>query len=569
MEKTNYPSIDKPQMTYYRKKPIREIPDVQNLYDFIFESNKDNMKLPAIEYMGHSLSFTELREKIDAFSAGLLDIGVRQGDVVLIGLMNSPEVAVSLLAINLIGAVSKWFDVRAGEKDIETYARDSHCRYLIILESLLPKVKGIINETNVEKIVVADYSFPAGENRSGNDVNKTAVIAEYSELNLVSYRDLIRNGKGVSIPRIQQKKDVPAVMVMSSGTTGMPKTIVHSSESIIEAIRKQNYADLPLEIGKRVLAILPPCLAYDLVSSILSPLSLGCTVVLSPSFAPDAMIPYIGDFTITPAVPFHYRYIAAHYSELTEKQKHQIKEVDCFVSGGDKLPEKENMELEKLFGAPVVGGYGNNEACALICLNPMNHNKYGTVGIPYYGETVIAYDNNTEEELKYGEVGEICVLCKSLFLYYEGDEEETNRVKRCHKDGKVWMHTGDLGFVDEEGFVTLLGRIGRVIVRRAFKIAATTIENCILGHPDVKECVAVEVPDKEEEQVPMAFVVINDEEANKTEDEIRTSIIKKCSLELKEYEIPKYIQFISEMPYTQNGKQDFRRLEEIGEKLVK
>lgn len=119
---SGYPSIDKPQMKYYRKKPIREIPDVLNLYDFIFESNKDNMELRALEYMGHSLLFTELREMTDAFTAGLIELGVKQGDVVLIGLMNSPEVVVSLLAINLIGAVSKWFDVRAGEKDIENYA---------------------------------------------------------------------------------------------------------------------------------------------------------------------------------------------------------------------------------------------------------------------------------------------------------------------------------------------------------------------------------------------------------------------------------------------------------------
>ena len=141
-----------------------------------------------------------------------------------------------------------------------------------------------------------------------------------------------------------------------------------------------------------------------------------------------------------------------------------------------------------------------------LTVNPTRHNKYGTVGVPKYGDVIIAYNNDTQKELQYGEIGELCALTETMFMYYEGNQEEINAIKKIHSDEKIWLHTGDLGFIDEEGFITLSGRARRVIIRRAFKISAYTIEDKICELPFVKEWVAVEVQDKVEEHVPMAFV---------------------------------------------------------------
>lgn len=138
-----------------------------------------------------------------------------------------------------------------------------------------------------------------------------------------------------------------------------------------------------------------------------------------------------------------------------------------------------------------------------------------------------------------------------MFLYYEGNQEETNAVKKVHPDGKIWLHTGDLGFIDNEGYITLNGRARRVIIRRGFKISAYTIEDKIYELPFVKECVAVEVQDRTEEQVPMAYVVLNETDFNS--DDIKKSIIDKCRSELKEYEIPKHLRIVDKCHIHKTG----------------
>lgn len=241
------------------------------------------------------------------------------------------------------------------------------------------------------------------------------------------------------------------------------------------------------------------------------PLAFGTKVELSPIFSPEAVFKNVGKFTIAFAAPFNYRYLRDNFNALSEEQKLKFKEVECLVSGGDKISVEENKEFEEIFATKLVNGYGNNEAWGALTVNPTKYNKYGTVGIPKHGEVVISYDNENQKELKYGEVGEICALSDTMFLRYEGNLDETNKIRRIHEDGKVWLHTGDLGYVDDEGFITLGGRTRRVIVRLAFKIAAYTIEDKICEHIAVKECVAVGVKDKVEEQTPMAYIVLKDE----------------------------------------------------------
>jgi long-chain acyl-CoA synthetase len=293
---------------------------------------------------------------------------------------------------------------------------------------------------------------------------------------------------------------------------------------------------------------------------------MGAKVQLCPTFDSDMIMRNLGKFTISFAAPHNYRYIRDNFNKLSAKTKEAIYKTDCFVSGGDKISAEENKDFDELFRVPLINGYGNNEGWEALTVNPVNHNKYGTVGIAKYGETIIAYDNDSKKELPYGENGEICALADTMFLYYESNEEETNSVKRMHSDGKIWLHTGDLGNVDNEGFITLGGRARRVIVRQGFKISAYTIEDKITEHSAVKECVAVEVKDVIEEHVPMAYIIPKDTTVN--EETIIQSVLDKCRSELKEYEIPKYFRIVTELPYTQNNKYDFRLLEQQGNEYV-
>ena len=556
---TGYPSNDQPHKKYYRENPIREFSSEQTIYNLVFNANKTTMGDSALEYMGVTWSYAKLKEQTDKAADAFCKSGLVLGDVVLIAVSNSPESVVVLLALNKLGVVSKWIDIRASEKDIEQSINESHCKMMVAFDMLLPKIDEILNHTALEKVIILKpvCALPKTIQIAYTIKNKNKLP---KDTRYVYFEKFIKTGDSSKSPAcVPFDKERPSIMIQSSGTTGKAKSIIHSDFSAAACVQKIAYSDLPLGKGKSLLCYLPPWIAYALGDAIILALALGTKVVLSPTFDPDKIVKYLGKFTICFTAPICYRYLKDHYVDLTSKQKRGIEKIECLVSGGDKITAEENAEMEHVLGTAIVNGYGNNEGWGALTVNPVNHNKYGTVGIPKYGETIIAYDNDTQRELPYGESGEICALTDTLFLGYENNESETNAVKKLHSDGRVWLHTGDLGYVDEEGFVTLNGRARRVIVRRAFKISAYTIEDVICTHSEVKECVAVEVDDPEEEHVPMAYIVLNSRHENV--DAVENSIREFCSEKMKDYEIPKYFIFVDALPYTANNKYDFRLLE--------
>lgn len=566
---TGYPSIDKPHLKYYRDVPVRNIKVEQTIYQMVFEENRNNLDLPALRYMSKTWSFGALQKKVDAAAKAFYGAGLRTGDVVLIGLPNIPEATVCLLALNKIGAVSKWFDIRAGEKDITEYLEDGKCRFAVVFDMLLPIMKNVTRHVSLSRVLVvspvdslpwmirAGYKLKSGKSFVG-------ITGMFQRFN-----DFVREYKSYDhAPMATFDASRPSIMVQSSGTTGKPKVIVHSDYAATTSVHKHAFFDLPLGTGKVLLNTLPPWIIYGICEGLLYPFALGTEVILHPAMEDDTLVKYMGKFTIAMAIPLHYRYLCENFDKINVgKRQKFLERVECLCSGGDKLSVEESKTFEEKFHAPLVNGWGNNEAFADLTCNPAKHTRYGSVGIPKYTETIIAYDNDRQEELPYNQVGELCVLTDTMLLKYENNEEETQKVKRTHSDGKIWLHTGDLGYIDEDGFVFLAGRLRRVIIRQGFKISAYTIEDAISEHPAVKECVAVEVEDAEEEHAPMAFVTLKDSAADKARAE--KELLQYAQGRMKAYEVPKHLRVVDELPYTQNGKYDFRLLETMGNEWVK
>ena len=563
---TGYPSIDRPQEKYYRSNPVKQIKTDQSVYDLVFSSNKDKMDSFALSYLGTEFTYRELKEKVDALARAFMISGFTIGDTVLMGLSNTPEAIIASLALNRIGCIQRWFDIRVNEKILSDYIRMSKCKCFITIDMLVPIIRNILDTTELENVlVVHPSSCLSSAKKALYSVKFRKQIKElqYNDRRIQEFWDFVHKGENqqIDLPNIPFDKNRPSVMIQSSGTTGKPKTIVHSDFSATSAINSLSYSDLPISKGKTVLNLLPPWIAYGLGEAIIYPLTMGSKVILSPTFDPDAIMPYIGEFTIAIAAPFHYRYLREHFDQLSQKKQERFfSMIEGLISGGDKITVQENQKFEEVFKTTLVNGYGDNEGWGCLTVNPIKNNRYGSVGIPKYGETIISFDNETGEELPYGEVGEICARCNTLFLQYDQDNEETQKVKKIHNDGTVWLHTGDLGYIDSDGYVFLSGRARRVIIRQGFKISAYTIEDKICELPEVKECVAVEAPDKLEEHVPVVFVII-DESSGMDHKTAEERIKEKCKSELKDYEIPKHICILEKMPYTANGKYDFRNLE--------
>lgn len=436
---------------------------------------------------------------------------------------------------------------------------------MIAYDSLVEKINRIINKTKIEYVIVTNpaESLPLVKRKLYGLKNHIKIPKDRRYLKFCS----LYSKTETSVAAIEYDANRPSIMIQSSGTTGKPKTIVHSDLAIGKMVHSISYSDLPLGLGKTALVALPPWIAYGLCDAVIMPLTLGTKVELSPSFDSDTIVRYLGKFTISFAAPFHYRYLLERFSELSAEEKKNLVMIEVAITGGDKISYEENEQFEKILGIVLVNGYGNNEGLGVLTVNPCKYNKYGTVGIPKYGDIIVCCDIETGKELPYGETGEVCCLTDTLFIGYENNTEETDKCKRLHEDANYWLHTGDLGSVDEDGFISLSGRITRVIVRQGFKIAAYTIEDKISELEIVKECVAVSVKDETEEHVPMAFVVLN-EVCIENENTVRELIADKLQQDLKEYEIPKYIQFIDAMPYTANNKYDYRLLENIGNEYV-
>lgn len=572
--KVLYPSVEKPQYAFYRKKPVRELNAQQSIYDIVFETNKDNMDWLAVRYLSGKWTFKELKILTDKLADAFVSAGLRQNETVLMGLFNCVEAILCMLAINKVGAVTKWIDIRANEKDIEEYIESNRCRFFVCFDELIPKVSklysGIEKIISVSPVEMLD-SFPrlAYNIKTVIKTKKLKLGFESEDKRVVGFREFLATGDANNdIIQLPFDKNRPSIIIQSSGTTGKPKSIVHSDFSATSCARSLAYSDMQVEPHKRVLVLLPPWIAYSLGQAIIYPLACGANVVLDPNFFDhEALFRNIGKFDVCFGVPLHYRYLLNNFNQLEESKKEQVYALDLLVSGGDKISPDENESFDKTFKTPVVNGYGNNECWGCLTVNCSQHNKYGSVGIPKYGETIISYSNDTQSELPFGEVGEICAYSDTQFLCYDKDEKQTAETKILHKDGKVWLHTGDLGIIDEEGFIFLKGRIRRVITRAGFKISAYTIEDTITALPMVKECVAVQVKDKVDENVPMVFIVLNKSDIG-NEEAVKRIILGKCAKDLKTYEIPKHIQFVESLPYTINKKYDFSRLETVGNEYV-
>ena len=393
MNQTGYVSLDRPQNKYYREVPIYEIETEQTVYEVIFNSNKDDMDAPAIEYMNTIWTYKKLKYETDRAADAFVKAGLKIGDVVLVGVSNSPEAVVALLALNKIGVVTKWIDIRAGEDELKEYVNDSSCRYFIVFDFLIPKVRLIIDETKLEKVL---FISPVDSLKKYTriiyklqQIAKGSNFVVHDDNRFEGFWDFVKTGSDRSeVPCVSPDKMRPSIMIQSSGTTGKPKTIVHSDFSAVACTKKIAYSDLPLGRGKSLAVLLPPWIAYALGDAMILPLALGTKIILSPTFEPSAIMKYLGKFTISFAAPIQYRYLWGELNNLSSKQRKYLEKVECFVSGGDKISVEENKDFEESFGVVLVNGYGNNEGWGALTVNPVKYNKYGTVGIPKYGETM-------------------------------------------------------------------------------------------------------------------------------------------------------------------------------------
>lgn len=582
---------------YHRKKPIKDFDLNQTMYSLVTNESKDDLALKATGFMGNDMSYNDLIISADKLAQAFHNIGIKDGENVAILTISMPIVQQSLLSLSKIGATMSWIDLRSKPKDVLRYINSGNCKTIIVFEDMLPLIESIIDETDVKKVVVSspkDYLSPIIKVLAMlKDKKDGKKIVLPNDPRFVRFNDFIKNvDTNNLITPVSFEKDRPSLIVQSSGSTGKPKQIVHTEYNFNSAVQKMAYTDLPFYKGNTMHISIPPFIIYGLGNSIYASMAFTMKAEMNPFVDENTVYNDLGKFDISLAAPLHYRYMYKQLIELNKsitelekdnsleakkELKQKMKELKrvltgidrakVFVSGGDKIGADELIEMQQTFNKVIVNGYGNNECLGATIVSPMYANKPGSIGVPMEGIEVKVVNPETEEILPQGEIGELYISSDNLFVEYLNNPDETNKIKVIDELEKQWVKSGDLCYIDKDGYIIPRGRNRRLIRKEAFKISPDTIEEVISSIPFVQDCVVVGVDDEKSLSVPMAFIVLKDETLSF--DEVKDQIKEKCVEELPDYEVPTYFEQIEKVPYTPNDKQDFRALEELGNSIVR
>lgn len=565
---TGYPSIDKPWLKYYSEESINAPLPEKTIYEYLWEQNKSHLEDTALIYFDRKITYKELFENIDNTAKAFEACGVKSGDVIVMTTVTTPEVIYAFYALNLLGAIANIVDPRTGKDGISDFINEVNAEIVLTIDIAFPKIIKSIENTNVRKLLLVSPadSFPPIK-RLFYNVSKGINSKPQLSKNCLKWSDFVALGSGTQYSAVPYKKDTCCAMVHTGGTTGMPKSVMLSNDNL--NVMAMQYCLLGVEFNRNqnFLNIMPPFIAYGIVLGIHMPLCLGLNDViipqLDPKKFPDSIIKY---------KPAHLAGVPMHYEQLRSSPKARNLDLSFFQMtgcGGDGMAEGFEEAINQFFREhhckyPITKGYGMTEISSAATTNKTELNKLGSVGIPHSKTTVSIFEVGTDNELPYGADGEICMHAPTMMLGYYNNPEEEAKVLLKHRDGNLWIHSGDIGHMDEDGFLFINGRLKRMIIRPdGHNVWPSQIENVILRHPNIKECtvVGLSVPGKSNGRIPTAFIVLENTEA--ASEELKQKIDEFCKERLPERDCALDYRFIDNLPLTPVGKIDYRALERM------
>ena len=519
----------------------------------------------AYEFMGKTTTYAEMWQKINACAKSLKAIGIREGDKVTICMPNAPQTLCMFYAVNMVGAIANMVHPLSAESEISFYLRDSNSVAAITLDQFYPKFESVRKTVDLPCLIVTSVAdelkpllrvgYQLTEGRKNPKVPRGPGV--------VLWKDFLKRGEHVEIYRIKRKDTDPAAILYSGGTTGVTKGILLSNRNF-NALAAQIVATNPFfHPGHKMLAIMPMFHGFGLGVSIHSMLVSGGCCILVPRFTPDSYAKLLLKYrcNLIAGVP-------TLYEALLRLPKMKNADLSCLkgvYSGGDSL----SVELKKRFDKflfdhhatiQVREGYGLTECVTASCLTPYHISREGSIGIPFPDTYYKIVEHGTQKEVPYGTEGEICLSGPTVMMGYLHHPEETAQTLQTHEDGLTWVHTGDLGSMDPDGFVYFRQRLKRMIVTSGYNVYPSQMENILDAHELVQMSCVIGVPDPLKMQKVKAFVMLKPGvPANEETKAVLMAYIRK---NVAKYALPYDIEFRAELPKTLVGKVAYRVLEE-------
>ena len=562
-------NYERPWLKFYGKDtlPNLEYQD-KSFYEYLVDSTRCRPDIAAINFMGRQIKYSELLSSVDACSKGLYEMGVREGDVFTVCLPNIPHTIIIFYALNKLGAIVNMIHPLCAPKEIQYAMELTKSKFIITTDLFYKNLKVVRHELDVNKIIVC--SIPEYLNtvlsiafwvKAGRKIEK---IDYAKDTALVKWSEMMTTGKGSSaiFKNTKNYKD-GAVILYSGGTTGKQKGVLLSTLNLnAMALQMVSHQEVDLKDDTKMMCILPLFHGFGLGVCMHAPIMMGATIVLVPKFSADDFAKVFAKYK-----PDYMAGVPTLYEALLRSETMKNADFTSLkgaFSGGDSLPESLKHRFDKFIAErggtnKLQEGYGLTETVSASCVTPIGHYKSGSVGVPAPDMLYKIVEPSTENSCDTGVEGEICICGPTVMMEYYNEPEETALVLRKHSDGRTWLHTGDMGHMDEDGFVFFKLRIKRIIKSSGYSVYPTQIEEVIDKHEAVNMCCVIGVPDDYQVERITAVIVLN--EGYSPSEELKESILKLCREYLAKWSTPRDIDFRDSLPMTKVGKIAYVELE--------
>lgn len=537
-----------------------------SLYEMVAGMAEKYPDYVAFDFMGKPTTYKRMLEMIDQCAKALRTIGVREDDRVTIALPNCPQAVYMFYAVNRIGAIANMIHPLSSENEIKFYLNESKSVTVITLDQFYHKIEAVREDTSLVNVIIARIKDELAQPlKTGYMLTEGRKIAKIpADAPVIMWRDFMRLGNACFWNyKVEKKAQDPAVILYSGGTTGTTKGILLTNYNF-NALAAQVFAVNPMaRPGDKMLAAMPVFHGFGLGVCIHTMLANGGRCLLVPRFTPKSYGKLIVKerCNFIAGVPTLFEALL----RLPSMEKADLSSLKGVFSGGDSLSIELKKKMDKFLydhhcAIQVREGYGTTETVTACCLTPPHIYKEGSIGLPFPDTYIKIVRPGTDEELPYGEEGEILLSGPTVMREYIKHPEETAQTLRRHADGLTWVYTGDLGCMDDEGFVYFKGRAKRMIITSGYNVYPAQLENIIDACELVQMSCVIGVKDPYRMQRVKAFVMLKPDVPKS--EETREAIMAHCRKNIAKYAMPREIEFRDELPKTLVGKVAYRLLEE-------
>ncbi|MGN1379651.1 MAG: AMP-binding protein [Bacilli bacterium] len=545
---------------YYTKEERKLKVKDETIYDYFYRYANTHLKDSALNYYNKKFTYEYMLKNIDKLAVSLTELGVNKMDIITLILPNIPEAIILFYAINKIGAVSNMVHPLSSEDEMKNILINNESKIIITIDAAYDKLKDITLGTNIEKIIgiSASRSLPLVLKTLYNiktfGKNKKPIKKIFSKYNI-----LVKNNGNYFYKKNYNVKEKPACILQSGGTTGTSKGIVLSNSNFNSFTIEAQIMLKKLKPKDKVLAILPIFHGFGLAFSINSMLCLGVEVILIPAFKSIDFSKILIKYK--PQMIFG---VPTLYESLLQTKDIDLSYLKYAVCGGDSLSENLELNINEFFlkhnaNIKISQGYGMTECLAGAIANFDFHDKIGSIGIPGPGNDVKIVKPHTQNEVSNNTPGEICISGPTIMLGYLNNEKETNMALQKHKDGYTWLHTGDIGYIDNDGLIYFKQRLKRMIISSGYNVYPSHVENIICSHEAVLTCIVIGISHPYKVEVPKAIIVLKNTYIDNPI--LRMNIKNYVEKKLAKFEWPYKYEFRKSLPKTKMGKIDFKKLQ--------